>query len=306
MSSDMSPHGICFDAVSKSFGAVQAVRSLDLAIAPGETVALLGPNGAGKSTTLDMLLGLSRPDSGSISLFGASPEAAIADGHVAAMLQTGSLIQNLTVREFVTLVASLYPRPRPVDETLEVAGLTELAKRRTQMLSGGESQRVRFAAAIVTNAELLVLDEPTVALDVESRHSFWNTVRNIASMGNTVIFATHYLDEADTNADRIVLMARGQIVADGSATEIKSRVGGRSIRATLPDVDTEALRMMDGVITVERRGESIALTCRDSDQVLRRLLDRYDSIRDIEVAGAGIEEAFLELTADKRDQEVSR
>jgi ABC-2 type transport system ATP-binding protein len=290
--------GIQFRAVSKSFGEVEAVRSLDLAITPGETVALLGPNGAGKSTTLDMLLGLHRPDSGAISVYGTTPEIAVASGHIAAMLQTGSLIQNLSVHEFVSLVASLYPHPRAVDETLEIAGLTPLAKRRTQTLSGGESQRVRFAGAVVTNADLLVLDEPTVALDVAARHAFWNTVRDIASMGNTVIFATHYLDEADANADRIVLMAQGVIVADGSATQIKSMVGGRSIRATLPDVDVAEIRGLESVRTVERRGEAVSITCSDSDRVLRELLNRYESIHDIEVSGAGIEEAFLELTAE--------
>jgi ABC-2 type transport system ATP-binding protein len=289
--------GIRFRSVSKSFGDVEAVRSLDLDITPGETVALLGPNGAGKSTTLDMLLGLHRPDAGEISVFGTAPDVAVAAGHIAAMLQTGSLIQNLSVHEFVSLVASLYPHPRPIDETLEIAGLTALAKRRTQTLSGGESQRVRFAGAIVTNADLLVLDEPTVALDVAARHAFWTTVRDIASMGNTVIFATHYLDEADANADRIVLMARGGIVADGSATQIKSMVGGRTIRATLPDVVIDEIQHIDSVRTVERRGESISITCSNSDSVLRELLNRYDSIHDIEVAGAGIEEAFLELTA---------
>jgi ABC-2 type transport system ATP-binding protein len=287
-----------FEGVVKSFGDVQAVRSLDLSIPAGQTVALLGPNGAGKSTTLDMLLGLQRPDAGRISVYGQRPDAAIASGRVAAMLQTGSLVQNLTVRELVALTASLYPNAKPVDQTLEVAGLAKLADRRSQGLSGGEAQRVRFASAIVSNADLLVLDEPTVALDVEARHAFWVTVRSLASAGNTVVFATHYLDEADANADRIVLMARGQIVADGSSTEIKARVGGRTIRATLPAVGVEHLQQIAGVVSADRRGDSISLVCNDSDRVLRTLLDAYPSIRDIEVAGAGIEEAFLELTAE--------
>lgn len=288
---------IQFSQVSKSYGTVVAVQPLDLRIDAGETVAVLGPNGAGKSTTLDMLLGLVRPDTGRISVFGSDIASAVAAGRVAAMLQTGAVLSDLSVFEFVDLVASLYPHPRSVGETLDMAGLAPLAQRRTQTLSGGEAQRVRFASTIVTNADLLVLDEPTVALDVTSRHAFWETVRSVASQGGTVVFATHHLDEADANADRVVLMAEGRIVADGSALEIRSRVGGRTIRAVLAQVAEAELAHLDGVVDARRRGDSIELSCSDSDIVLRQLLTRYDSIADIEVTGAGIEAAFLQLTA---------
>src|SRR3954466_3372134 len=216
--------GLC-----KSYGTVRAVQGIDLDIAPGETVALLGPNGAGKSTTIDVLLGLGRPDRGDVEIFGMRPEAATHAGIVAAMLQGGALIRDLSVRELVTLQASLYPRPLAVDDVLSLTGTAAVADRRTQKLSGGEMQGARSALALVADAALLVLDEPTVAMDVEGRHDFWSTMRSVAASGKTILFATHSLEEADAYADRIVLMARGRVVADGPASEIKAQVGRRVI-----------------------------------------------------------------------------
>jgi len=264
-------------------------------------VALLGPNGAGKTTTIDMVLGLSRPDSGSISLFGMSPPAAVAAGVIGGMLQTGSLIEYLSVRELLTMVASLYPRPLEVDRVLRLTGAAEFAGRRTNKLSGGQTQRVRFAIALVANPDLLVLDEPTAAVDVEGRRAFWAAMREVAAEGKTVIFATHYLEEADAYADRIVLLARGRIVADGPATEIKAKVSGRTIRATLPSADTARLAALPGVLTADLRGDAVALSCADSDAALRALLGQFPAARDIEVLGAGLEEAFMALTADDND-----
>jgi ABC-2 type transport system ATP-binding protein len=289
--------GVRLDGLEKSFGPVRAVRGVDITIAPGEIVALLGPNGAGKSTTIDMLLGLARPDRGRVSVFGLEPAAAIDRGLVGAMLQSGALIRDLTVRELVDMVAALYPNPFTVDEVLALSGCGPIADRRTQKLSGGQTQRVRFAVAVVSNPELLVLDEPTAAMDVEARHGFWVSMRAFAARGKTVLFATHYLEEADAHADRIVLMAAGKIVADGPATEIKFRVGGRILRATLPGVDPADLLALPGVTGAEARGEAVVLTCTDSDAALRALLGRYPQARDIEVKGAGLEQAFLELTA---------
>jgi ABC-2 type transport system ATP-binding protein len=277
---------------------VQAVRGIDISIAAGETVALLGPNGAGKSTTIDMLLGLTPPDNGGVSVFGNTPAQAVATGKVGAMLQTGALIRDLTVRELTTMVASLYPAPRDVDEVLKLTGIDDISHRRTEKLSGGQTQRVRFAMALVSNPELLVLDEPTVGMDVEGRRAFWTTMRGFAAHGRTVLFATHYLDEADAYADRAVLMASGRVVADGPTTEIKARVGLRVIRATLPGADLAELAALPGVTRAELRGEAVTLSCSDSDEALRALLGRFDEVRDIEVAGAGLEEAFLELTGD--------
>jgi ABC-2 type transport system ATP-binding protein len=294
--------GVALAGLSKTYqspeGPVHAVRGIDVSIAAGETVALLGPNGAGKSTTIDMLLGLARPDGGTVSVFGRTPAAAVAAGAVGAMLQTGELIRDLDVRELVEMVASLYPAPLDVDETLALCGIAEIAGRRTQKLSGGQTQRVRFAIALVSDPELLVLDEPTVAMDVEGRRGFWETMRAFAARGKTVVFATHYLEEADAYADRVVLMAHGRIVADGPPTEIKGLVGSRTIRATLPGVAMDALAALPGVTGAERRGEAILLTCSDSDAAIRALLAEHPQAADIEISGAGLEQAFLQLTGD--------
>jgi len=280
-----------------SKGPIEAVRGIDVRISAGETVALLGPNGAGKSTTIDMLLGLTRPDAGTVTVFGHTPERAVASGSVGAMLQTGSLLRDLSVRELLLQIASLYPRAESVDETMELVGIGDIADQRTQKLSGGQSQRVRFALALLTNAELLVLDEPTVGMDVESRHGFWTSMRGLASGGRTVLFATHYLEEADEFADRAVLMAHGEIVADGTPGEIKAKVGSRTVRATLPDVPLEELERLPGVTNVERRGAGVVLACSDSDAAVRTLLAAYSQAHDIEIGGGSLEEAFLELTA---------
>jgi ABC-2 type transport system ATP-binding protein len=245
-----------------------------------------------------MMLGLLPPDAGWGSLFGMSPPAAIRRGAVGAMLQTGSLLRDLSVRELVTMMASLYPTPMPVDEVIELTGIADIAGRRTQRLSGGQTQRVRFAVALVSNPDFLVLDEPTVAMDFELRHAFWTTMRTFAARGKTVLFATHYLEEADRYADRIILIARGQIVADGPATEIKATVGLRTIRATLPGIDPVELATLPGVTNADTRGESIILNCSDSDIAIRALLPRYPQARDIEISGGGLEQAFLQLTGD--------
>jgi ABC-2 type transport system ATP-binding protein len=293
------PLGIDARGLAKTFatraGPVRAVERVDLAIAPGETVALLGPNGAGKSTTIDLLLGLARPDRGEVSLFGMAPSAAVAAGHVAAMLQSGGLLRDLSVRELVTMVAALYPAPLPVADVLDATGLTALADRRTHKLSGGQAQRVRFAIALASGARLIVLDEPTVGMDVEARRELWTTIRAAAARGKTVVFATHYLEEADAYADRIVVMAHGRVIADGPATEIKARAQLRTIKATLPGADLAALAHLPGVTTAERRGDAIVLGCADSDRAIRALVAGFHDAHDIEITGAGLEQAFVEL-----------
>ena len=298
--------GIRLQDVAKSYrgpqGVIRAVRGIEVAIAAGETAALLGPNGAGKSTTIDMLLGLSKPDDGIVTVFGRSPRQAVDAGLVGAMLQTGGLIRDLSVRELVTMMASLYPDPMDVEEALDVTGLRTIGGQRTHKLSGGQTQRVRFALAIVCNPELLVLDEPTVALDVEGRREFWSIMRDFAARGKTVLFATHYLEEADANADRAILMAHGRIVADGPTTEIKARVGRRTLRATLPNVDPSTLAGLPGVAAAERHGDAVILICTDSDRCIRALLERYPAAKDIEIAGGSLEDAFLELTGEPDDE----
>ncbi|MEP7020381.1 MAG: ABC transporter ATP-binding protein [Pseudonocardiales bacterium] len=302
--------GIQLSGLTKSFrtpdGPVHAVRGIDISIASGETVALLGPNGAGKTTTIDMMLGLLPPDAGTVSVFGMPPAEAIMAGAIGGMLQTGGVIQYLTVRELIVMIASLYPKPLGVDEVIELTGIGDIANRKTTKLSGGQTQRLRFAIALVSNPDLLVLDEPTVALDVEARREFWSTMRAFVARGKTVVFATHYLEEADAYADRIILMANGQIVADGPATEIKAAVGTRTIRATLPHADLAAIAALPGVTHVDTRGESVVINCSNSDTALRALLAAFSEAHDIEVTGAGLEEAFMQLTADRTSEEITR
>jgi ABC-2 type transport system ATP-binding protein len=281
---------------------VPAVSGVDLTIHAGEIVALLGPNGAGKSTTIDMLLGLTHSDAGSVRVLGRPPREAVAAGEVGVMLQTGSLIRDLSVRELVTMIASLYPAPLDVDGLMQLVGIEAIADRRTQKLSGGETQRVRFALALACDPALLVLDEPTVAMDVEARHAFWTTMRVFAARGKTVLFATHQLEEADAYADRAVLMGQGRVVADGSTHEIKAMVGQRTIRATLADVPPSSL-MLPGVESVERRGRSVVLRCGDADVALRALLAEFPQVRGIELASSGLEAAFLELTSRRGTSE---
>ncbi len=280
--------------LTKTYGPTRAVEHLDLDIAPGEVVALLGPNGAGKSTTIDMLLGLTRPDSGTVSLFGGTPRQACAGGRVGAMLQSGGLPPELTVRALLDLLRGLYPAPLPTDDALRRARIGDLADRRTERLSGGQRQRVRFACAVLPDPDLLVLDEPTAAMDVESRIAFWAAMREWAGTGRTVLFATHYLEEADDFADRVVVLRGGRVVADGSGAQVKALAGGRTVSCTLPDA--QGVELLAGVSSVERRGDRISLQCKDSDAALRALLTAFPAAHDVEVSGAGLEQAFLALT----------
>ncbi|MEU8128162.1 ABC transporter ATP-binding protein [Micromonospora sp. NPDC049049] len=283
------------DGLTKSFGAVTAVDGLSLRVQPGEVVAFLGPNGAGKTTTIDMLLGLSRPDTGTVRVLGGTPDDAVARGRVAAVLQTGGLLKDLTVGETVRMTAHFYRHTRPAAEVLERAGITDIADRVVGRCSGGQQQRLRFALALLPDPDLMVLDEPTTGMDVEGRRDFWQALRRDARRGRTVIFATHYLDEADAYADRIVLVRQGRIVADGTTAEIKNLAAGRTVRATLPGADQAALAALPGVDAVEVRGDSVLVRTGDSDAVARHLLTRT-AARDVEIISRNLEDAFLALT----------
>ncbi|MEU7971362.1 ABC transporter ATP-binding protein [Micromonospora sp. NPDC049089] len=283
------------DSLTKSFGAVTAVDGLSLRVQPGEVVAFLGPNGAGKTTTIDMLLGLSRPDTGTVRVLGGTPDDAVARGRVAAVLQTGGLLKDLTVGETVRMTAHFYRHTRPAAEVLERAGITDIADRVVGRCSGGQQQRLRFALALLPDPDLMVLDEPTTGMDVEGRRDFWQALRRDARRGRTVIFATHYLDEADAYADRIVLVRQGRIVADGTTAEIKNLAAGRTVRATLPGADQAALAALPGVDAVEVRGDSVLVRTGDSDAVARHLLTRT-AARDVEIISRNLEDAFLALT----------
>lgn len=294
-SGPVAAHAIDARGLTKSFGSVRAVNGIDLQIAPGEIVAFLGPNGAGKTTTIDMLLGLGKPDTGSISVFGHSPRGAIARGQVSAVLQSGGLLKDMTVRETVQLTSTLFADPRPVDEVLDRAGILGAAGRMVGKCSGGQQQRLRFAMALLSDPGMLMLDEPTTGMDVEGRREFWKSIRQDAERGRTVVFATHYLDEADAYADRIILIRRGEIVADGSAAEIKNLASGRTVRATMPSLTDDAVAAIPGVESIERRADSVVISTNDSDAVARHLLTATDA-RDVEITSHNLEDAFVALT----------
>ncbi|MCY1143373.1 ABC transporter ATP-binding protein [Actinoplanes sp. Pm04-4] len=287
--------------VVKRYGAVTAVDGITLNIRPGEVVALLGPNGAGKTTTVDMLLGLQKPDEGRVEVYGQAPHDAVALGLVSAVMQTGGLLKDYTVEETVRLTAVLFGKPRSaVGEAIDRAGLADVAGRLVGKCSGGQQQRLRFAMALLPDPELLILDEPTTGMDVAGRHEFWSAIRDDARRGRTVIFATHYLEEADAYADRVVFVRRGRIVADGTSAEVKALASGRTVRATLPGASETSLRDVPGADRVEVRGDTVFVHGNDSDEIARYLLTRT-AARDLEITSRNLEDAFLALTADEEN-----
>ncbi|NUW37199.1 ABC transporter ATP-binding protein [Nonomuraea sp. SMC257] len=294
-----SSPALALTGVAKHFGDVRAVDGLSLTAAAGGAIALLGPNGAGKSTTVSLLLGLARPTAGTVRVLGGTPEQAVAQGRVGAMLQQGELMPELTIGELVGFVRGLYPRPLPLSEILDLADLGSLVKRRAKGLSGGQAQRVRFALAVAGAPDLLVLDEPTAAMDVESRRRFWDGMRAYAAGGRTVLFATHYLEEADQNADRVLVIARGRLAADGTPAEIKATAGGRLVTFRLGDQPAAGLDALPGVTSVEIR-DGVARLRTDDAALTTAALYRGTTleVHDLEVSGGHLEDAFLALTRE--------
>src|SRR5581483_10400867 len=289
---------VAFENVSKHYGSLHAVDGLSLELRHGETVALLGPNGAGESTSLDMLLALRKPTGGRITVFGEEPYAAVKSGRIGAMLQSGGLMPEVTVRELVTLVTSLHPKPEPVQTTLNRAGIAQFADQRVDRLSGGQTQRVRFALAICGKSELIVLDEPTAAMDVETRRLFWNSMKEEVAAGRTLLFATHYLEEADHAADRILVINRGRLLADGTPAEIKARAGAKRISFRLDRVDEPFLLGLPGLVNLDVRHDIVQIQSSDSDATLYAVLDAGYRPSEIEVTSLGLEQAFIAITAE--------
>ncbi|GAA1519689.1 ABC transporter ATP-binding protein [Dactylosporangium maewongense] len=287
------------DRVSYAYrGGGLAVRDVSLRIEAGEVVAMLGPNGAGKSTTLLLLLGMLPPRTGTAKLFGGPVARAVADGRVGAMPQAGGVPPRSSVRDLLEFLHAVYPRPMPVAEAIALADLDGLAGRTVERLSGGQQQRLRFAMAVIGRPDLLILDEPTAALDVQSRRAFWAAIRGYAAQGRTVLFSTHYLEEADDNADRIVVLDRGRVIADGTATSVKRMVTVRTVSVADQESGQDGgFERLPGVVAVARRDGRVVLTTTDSDATVLALA-AAGLLRDLEVVGAGLEDAFLTLTGN--------
>ncbi len=293
------PVALSFDGVTHRYGQRTALDQLQLEVTQGQVVALLGPNGAGKSTTISILLGLVRPREGRVEVLGSDPRRAVADGRVGAMLQAGSgvgLPPGVRVAQVLGLVRRLYRRPAPLEWIVERADIGPLLRRRTDRLSGGQAQRVRFAIAIAGGPDILFLDEPTSAMDVESRRGFWTMMRTFGDEGRTVVLATHHLAEADQIADRVIVLNRGRLVADGPSATLKAAVATRRVRFVTDHPDATGLSRLTGVTDVTVCGTGVSLDSLDADATIRDLVAREVHFRDLEVTGAGLEQAFVAVT----------
>jgi len=285
------------EVVSKNYGEVRALRSVNFTVRAGQVVALLGPNGAGKTTAVKLLLGLIQPDSGKARVFGGDPTNPQNRMRTGAMLQVGRVPETLRVREHLDLFSSYYPNPMPLEEVLAAAGLEKLRDRKFGDLSGGQRQRTLFALAICGDPDLLLLDEPTVGLDVESRRALWEEIRQLVERGKTVLLTTHYLEEADALADRVAVINQGEIIVEGTPAKIKAQTSGKRIRCTTA-LGLATLLQIPGVTAARQDREAVEIHAREAEPVVRALLARDPSLSGLEIASAGLEEAFLALTQD--------
>ena len=285
------------DGVSKNYGPVKALKNVQFSVRAGELVALLGPNGAGKTTAVKLLLGLASPTAGRVSVFGGNPVQPEVRMRTGAMLQVAKVPETLRVREHLDLFSSYYLRPLPMAETLAIAGLEEIKNRKFGELSGGQRQRVLFALALCGDPDILVLDEPSVGMDVESRRALWEQIRKLVARGKTILLTTHYLPEADALADRVVVINKGEIIAEGTPAEIKSQTAGRKIRC-ISQLGIATIRTFPGVLDVKSDREAFEISVAEAEPVVRELLLRDPSLSGLEITSAGLEEAFLALTSD--------
>ena len=285
------------EGVNKNYGDVRALRGVNFGVRAGEVVALLGPNGAGKTTAVKLLLGLMQPNAGRVRVFGGDPTNPENRMRTGAMLQVGKVPETLRVREHIDLFSTYYAKPLPVAEILGAAGLEKLSDRKFGDLSGGQRQRVLFALAICGDPDLLFLDEPTVGLDVEARRMLWDEIRRMVDRGKTVLLTTHYLQEADALADRVAVINQGEIIAQGTPSEIKAKTSGKRIRC-ITSLGLPTLRQIAGVTDAKEDREAIEIHAVEAESVVRELLSRDANLSGLEVTSAGLEEAFLALTQD--------
>ena len=284
--------------ITKRYGTTVALDNLSLALLPGEVVALLGPNGAGKSTAVKLLLGLIAPSSGTTRVFGSDPREATTRTRVGAMLQVARVTETLRVREHLDLFSSYYPRPLPVADIVRIAQLQGIEDRFFGQLSGGQKQRALFALAICGNPDLIFLDEPTVGMDIEARRALWQQIRSLSAQGKTVLLTTHYLEEADALAHRIIVINKGRVISAGTPAEIKRSSGGRIIRCQTR-LSREFLQTLPTVSNVEFNQDAVVVTASDAETVVREMLLRDESLSGLEVAGPALEDAFLALTKNQ-------
>lgn len=285
------------EGVNKNYGNVRALHGVNFKVRAGEVVALLGPNGAGKTTAVKLLLGLMQPNSGKVRVFGGDPTNPENRMKTGAMLQVGRVPETLRVREHIDLFSSYYQRQLSLAEVLSAAGLDKLSDRKYGELSGGQKQRVLFALAICGDPDLLVLDEPTVGLDVEARRMLWEEIRRLVRRGKTVLLTTHYLQEADALADRIAVIHQGEIVAEGMPSEIKAKNSGKRIRC-VTTLSLSGLRQLRGVTEVREDREAVEILASEAESIVREILARDPGVSGLEITSAGLEEAFLALTQD--------
>jgi ABC-2 type transport system ATP-binding protein len=283
--------------IVKTYGRLAALDGANLEIRRGELLALLGPNGAGKTTAIGLLLGLIRADAGTVELFGRDPQRIEARRRIGVMLQNAALPPTLRVGELLRLTASYYPSPRPLAETAEMAGVTELLRRPYAKLSGGQQRSVQFALALCGRPELLFLDEPTVGMDIEIRQKLWVAIRQLIVEGCSVLLTTHYLEEAEALADRVCVMAHGRMIHEGTVEALRSRVALKRIRC-ISTLDVELVRSWQEVSEVRSEGSRLHITTADAEAVVRRLLHTDVQLSELEVQRAGLADAFTELTRE--------
>ncbi|HEY1808086.1 MAG TPA: ABC transporter ATP-binding protein [Acidobacteriaceae bacterium] len=284
-------------SVTRRYGAVTALDNFSMTLHAGEVVALLGPNGAGKTTAVRLLLGLIGADSGTARILGRDPRDAAARTRIGAMLQVSRVPEMMRVREHIDLFRSYYPHPLSTAEVLRTARLESVANQMFGKLSGGQKQRTLFGLALCGNPDLIFLDEPTVGMDIESRRALWDQVRAFSAAGKTVLLTTHYLEEADMLASRIVVLNKGKVVCEGTPAEIKNRVSGRRIRC-ITQLDPEFLRTLPTVSEVLQDREAVVIRAEHPESVVREMLLRDESLHGLEIAAAALEDAFLALTGD--------